>query len=194
MPIVSTPRYKEFVRLLRQELPPAKASHCVFVAEYLSSFAAGLGLDHDEAVTAGLLHDLCRAQDDHRLLAQAEEYGLALSDAQRAHPNLLHGPVAAERCRRELGVASPAVHEAIFWHTSGRPGLGRLGQALYVADFAEPTRPYPEAKQARELLRKEGFDEALFFAAHAKRAFLQVKGIDDPMAEGFHLWVRQAIG
>jgi HD superfamily phosphohydrolase YqeK len=145
-------------------------------------------------VTAGLLHDLCRTQDNATLLSMARGYGLAVNEAQTAHPNLLHGPVAAEKCRRELGIESPAVYEAIFWHTSGCPGLGRLGQALYVADFAEPTRPYPEAAQARELLRKEGFDEALYFVAHSKRAFLQARGINDPMAEGFYLWVQQASG
>lgn len=194
MPIVDAPRHREFVRLLRQELPPAKASHCVFVAEYLSSFAPGLGLDNAEAVTAGLLHDLCRTLDNATMLARAREYGIDISEAQAAHPNLLHGPVAAARCRHELRVDSPAVCDAIHWHTTGRPGLGRLGQALYVADFAEPTRPYPEAAAARELLRKEGFDEALYFVAHCKRAFFSDKGVNDPLAEGFYLWVQQAAG
>lgn len=193
MPIVRLPRHKEFVHLLRRDLPAAKASHSIFVAEYLSSFAEGIGLDHDEAVTAGLLHDLCRTLDDQTLLSRAAAYELPISDEQRAHPNLLHGPVAAELCRRELGIEAAPVYEAIYWHTTGKPGLCRLGQALCVADFAEPARRYPEAAQARELLRKEGFDEALFFVAQQKLAFIQKKHISSPMAEGFFLWVQQVV-
>jgi predicted HD superfamily hydrolase involved in NAD metabolism len=193
MPIVDTPRYKEFVHVLRRDLAPAKVSHSIFVAEYLASFAGTIGLDHDQAVTAGLLHDLCRTLDNATMLSRAGAYGLPISEEQRAHPNLLHGPLAAEVCRRELGIEDPAIYEAIYWHTTGKPGLCRLGQALCVADFAEPARRYAEAAQARDLLRKEGFDEALYFVAQQKLAFVHKKQLPSPMAEGFFLWVQQVV-
>jgi predicted HD superfamily hydrolase involved in NAD metabolism len=181
------------VKLLGERLPAEKARHSVFVAEYLTSIAARAGVDHDEAATAGLLHDLCRTLDNATMLAEAERFQIAINDTQRAHPNLLHGPVAAAMCRFELGIESEAVYEAIYWHTTGRPGLGRLGQALYVADFAEPMRKYPEAEHARTLLRKEGFDEALYFVAKSKLAFLRAKAIAEPMSEGFLIWVEQVM-
>lgn len=193
MPIVDTPRYKEFVHLLRRDLPAAKTSHCIFVAEFLASFAPSIGLDHDQAVTAGLLHDLCRTLDKQTMVSRAESYALPISDEQREHPVLLHGPVAAEVCRRDLGIEDGAIYEAIYWHTTGKPGLCRLGQALMVADFAEPTRRYPEAGQTRELLRKEGFDEALYFVAQQKLAFSKKKDQPATLAAGFFLWVEQVV-
>lgn len=191
MPIAKDPRYKEYLHLLRARLPEKKVSHCIFVAEYLSSFAPGLGMDHGEAVAAGLLHDLCRAVPGEELLQKARAYRLPLGELQLERPLLLHGPVAAEELRREHDVRAEPVYEAIYWHTTGRPGLGRLGQALILADFAEPTRPYPEAAQAREMLRKRGFEAALLYAVHAKLDYVRRKHAADPDGPAFYLWLEQ---
>jgi len=191
MPIAKDPRYKEYLQLLRARLPEKKVSHCVFVAEYLCSFAPGLGLDHSEAVAAGLLHDLCRAMPHDELLAKARGYRLPIGELQLERPILLHGPVAAEEVRREHGIGGEPVHEAIYWHTTGRPKLGKLGQALILADFAEPTRPYAEAAQTREMLRKQGFEAALLFAVHAKLHYVKQKNALNPDGKAFYLWLEQ---
>lgn len=191
MPVAKMPRYKEFLALLRKRLPEKKVSHSVFVAEYLSSFAPKLGLDHNAAVTAGLLHDLCRALDDAEMLKKAREYHLNIGDLQLERPVLLHGPVAAEELRNEHMVENEDVYEAVYWHTTGRPGLGRLGQALYLADFAEPTRAYPEAAQVRDLLRKQSFEAAMLFAAQAKLEYVKQKNVENPDGYAFCLWLRR---
>lgn len=191
MPVAKNPRSKEFLRVLRQRLPDKKVSHSIFVAEYLSSFAPDLGIDHDAAVTAGLLHDLCRTMSNEELLTKARYYGIPLGELQLERPVLLHGPVAAEEVRNELAVDDESVYEAIYWHTTGRPKLGKLGQALYLADFAEPTRVYPEAAETRDLLRKEGFEAAMLFAAHAKLHYVKKKNAINPDGLAFYLWLQQ---
>lgn len=189
MPVVDMPQSKEYLLCLRERLSDEKVSHCVFTAEYLSSFAASLGISHDEAVTAGLLHDFCRDLNKEEMLQQARAYRIPISESQMEKPSLLHGPVSAEMCRREFGI-SEAVYEAIYWHTTGRPGLEILGQALYVADFAEPTRKYPEAAEARTHLRKQGFEAALLYVAEMKIVFCQDKKVVDPNTQAFLLWLK----
>ena len=163
--------------------------HCIFTAEYMASFAAKASITNDEAVTAGLLHDLCKGMSDAELLAAAQEYGLTVNDAQRRKPRLLHGPVAAEECRRKLGIAGEAVYDAICWHTTGRPGLGKLGLALYLADFAEPSRTFPGAEEARRILRKQGFEPALRYVSERKFEHVRTKPDADPVTEAFHAWL-----
>jgi predicted HD superfamily hydrolase involved in NAD metabolism len=141
-------------------------------------------------VTAALLHDACRAWDNETLLARAREYALPISPAQHAKPNLLHGPVAAEEARRDLAIDDPDIYEAIYWHTTGRPGMGRLAQALYVADFSEPNRKYPEAAIARHLLQEQGLDAALRYVAEQKSGHLAKKEIVDPATAEFLAWLR----
>lgn len=194
MPVHEAARAGEFLRALRTRLPEAKVRHCISVAEHLLAFAAGLGLDREKSVAAGLLHDYSRALPGAEMLRRAEAYGIPVSPLQRARPRLLHGMVGAEEIRRELGIADPDVHEAVYWHTTGTPGLGRLGQALFVADFSEPGRAYPEAAATRDILESEGFDAALCHAAAVKLGFHDAKGVADPESMAFARWVRETYG
>ncbi len=195
MPVVDTPRHKAFIDLLHARLPEKRATHCIYVAEYLSSFAVSIGLDHDKAVTAGLLHDLCRTLSNEAMLARAKEYGVSLTELSRERPILLHGPVAAAEIRRDLGIDDPDILEAIAWHTGGRRGLCLLGCALYVADFAEPGRNYPEAAEARDRLQTVGFDDALDYAARCKHERAMTCGkVMDPDAQDFFNWIQERRG
>ncbi|HNR32115.1 MAG TPA: bis(5'-nucleosyl)-tetraphosphatase (symmetrical) YqeK [Candidatus Hydrogenedentes bacterium] len=194
MPIIRAPGAKAYVALLHQRVPEKKAQHAIFVAEFVSSFAERVGVDHDLAVTAGLLHDLCRTLENEEMLRRARAYGIVVQPWHEAKPNLLHGPVAAEEIRRELAVDDPDVYDAVYWHTTGRPRFCRLGQALYVADFAEPTRDYAEAARTRELLRREGFEAALRYAAEARLRFHRDTAVLDPTSAAFHAWVEEEFG
>lgn len=191
MPLEILTRYNEFLEVLAERLPERKAAHAISVATFLVSFTPGLGIDNEQAGTAGLLHDMCRALKGEEMIGRARRYGIPINAIERNKPNLLHGPVAAEECRRILGIEDQDIYDAIYWHTTGRPGLCRLGQALYVADFAEPSRKYPEALRTRVLLETEGFDKALYYVAETKIGFLLKKKIVAPISAEFFRWVQQ---
>ena len=189
MPVAQFHMAKQYLGKMRERLPETRLRHCVFTAEYLSSFAKSIGLDHDEAVAAGLLHDYCRDLGKEAFLGEARRLRLPLSETQMAKPSLLHGPIAAELCRVEFGI-SDGIYEAIYWHTTGRPGLGRLGQAVFLADFAEPGRTFAEAVEARARLRKRGFEDALLYVAEMKLQLSRMKPVVDPNTEAFLLWLK----
>jgi len=193
MPVARAACARKYLARLREVLPEKRLSHCIFTAEYFSSYAAEIGVDHDEAVAAGLLHDFCRDMGKNDLIAAARELRMPVSDEQLAKPVLLHGPLAAEKCRAEFGI-SDGVYEAIYWHTTGRPGLGMLGQGLCLADFAEPTRKYPEATEARERMRKKGFADAILYVAEIGVEFGRRQEVADPNATAFYLWLKRERG
>ena len=56
-------------------------------------------------------------------------------------PSLWHGYHAAHIGQRAFGIESPALLDAVRFHTTGTPGLSREGLALFVADYSEPGRP-----------------------------------------------------
>jgi predicted HD superfamily hydrolase involved in NAD metabolism len=190
MPVARAACARLYLARLRETLPEKRLSHCIFTAEYLSSYAETIGVDHDEAVAAGLLHDLCRDMSKPELLACARELRLPVSEEALKKPVLLHGPVAAERCRTEFGI-SDAVYEAIYWHTTGRPGLGMLGQGLCLADFAEPMRKYPEAAEARARLRSNGFSDAMLYVAEQEVEFSKKHDVADPNSMAFYIWLKR---
>ena len=90
----------------------------------------------------GMLHDVLRE-------ARPSDLRPLLPPAFRDAPkNLLHGPAAAYYLERE-GVRDYEFLDAIRYHTVGHPAMGRLGRALFAADFLEPGRKLRPRFRAR---------------------------------------------
>lgn len=171
-------------------MPEKTLRHIESVAALAMDVAAGVGACPEAAGTAGLLHDYCKALPNAEQLALAERHGIAVSDTQRQNPKLLHGHTAAAEAATVFGVSDEDVLEAIRWHTTGRPGLGVLGQVLYFADFSEPLRSYSEAAEARSRLEDSGFGPALLWVAEQKLAHATRKPVLDPNTPAYLDWLR----
>jgi len=137
----------------RERLSAKRYGHTLRVAETAEDLARAHGVDPGRARLAALLHDAARERSSEEFLGLAEDLGLGVRESERESPKLLHGPVAAELARRELGVEDDEVLEAIRAHTVGRPGMGPLSLVLYVADKIEPARDYPSVENLRRLAR-----------------------------------------
>jgi HD superfamily phosphohydrolase YqeK len=115
-----------------------RRAHMTRVAELLGNWARSLGLDEDEQIrwrAAGYLHDVLREESPEALSQR-------LPIELRGLPGpLLHGPAAAEKLRVE-GLQDGELLSAIAFHTVGDANFGRLGRALYAADFLEPGRSF----------------------------------------------------
>jgi predicted HD superfamily hydrolase involved in NAD metabolism len=139
----------------RERLSEKRYEHTVRVADTAESLARKHDLDPDRTRLAALLHDAARETEPGEFLRLAEEWDLHIGEPERESPKLLHGPVAAELARRELGVEDEEVLEAIRAHTVGRAGMGPIALALYVADKIEPARDYPSVGRIRGLARED---------------------------------------
>ncbi len=139
----------------RERLSAKRYGHTLRVAETAESLARAHGLDPDRARLAALLHDAARETSSDEFVGLAEDLGLGVGGPERESPKLLHGPVAAELARRELGVEDGEVLDAVRSHTTGRPGMGPLSLVLYVADKIEPARDYPSVENLRRLARRD---------------------------------------
>lgn len=148
-------RLEEADRLSRSRLSKKRYAHVLGVAETAESLARAHGLSPGKARLAALLHDAARESSPEELLKSARSYGLQPDGFTGERPMLLHGPVAAEEARRELGIEDPEVVEAVRVHTTGAPEIGPLALVVYVADKIEPGRDYPSVERLRGLARKD---------------------------------------
>jgi 2-amino-4-hydroxy-6-hydroxymethyldihydropteridine diphosphokinase len=113
-----------------------RRAHIARVTQLLSEWSEVLGIDAAERTAwldAGRWHDALRD-------APAEQLRMLVPDAALPE-RALHGPAAAARLHGE-GESRFDVLEAIRWHTVGHGDWGRVGRALYMADFLEPGRPF----------------------------------------------------
>jgi predicted HD superfamily hydrolase involved in NAD metabolism len=186
-----TPRADEYMEVLETRLPGKTHRHVQSVARLMLTFAEEVGITDEQAVTAGLLHDLCKPLKKEEMVARAKAFGIT-EDLDNL--NLLHGPVGAETCRAELGVTDEAVLDAIRYHTTGRGDWNLVGCALYVADFAEPLRTIPEAKTARKILESKGYNEALIYIVNKRFQYARERFEPNENATAFVEWVNRITG
>jgi predicted HD superfamily hydrolase involved in NAD metabolism len=144
----------------RGRLSDKRYGHTVRVADTAESLARKHGLDPDRTRLAALLHDAARETEPKEFLRLANEWDLPVGEPERQSPKLLHGPVAAELARRELGVEDEEVLSAIRAHTVGRAVMEPIALALYVADKIEPARDYPSVHRIRALASKDLYEAA----------------------------------
>lgn len=176
--LTSEPALSPIIRAAaRGELPEwARASekrraHIGRVAALLGEWAQALELPEQERtrwVAAGWLHDVLRE-------AHPDELRPLVPEAFRElPPKLLHGPAAAERL---AGEADVELLEAIRYHTLGSARFGRLGRALYLADFLEPGRRYePEWTAALRARMPHDFDGVLSEVVEARVGYVTESG------------------
>lgn len=120
-----------------------RLEHIVRVTELLDDWATALRLSPDDARAwhdAGRYHDALRDAPEselRRLAGDPPEYTL----------EMLHGPAAAARLAAD-GETRRELLDAIRYHTVGSAQWGRLGRALYMADYLEPGRKFSRADRA----------------------------------------------
>ncbi len=119
-----------------------RRAHIGRVTALLETWAPALAANDVESLAmrdAGVWHDALRDAGEPELRALTGDHG--------SPPELLHGPAAATMLARD-GETRADVLEAIRYHTVGSARWGRVGRALYLADFLEPGRKFAAADRA----------------------------------------------
>ena len=127
-----------------------RMAHIQRVTALLDEWARKLGLGAEEARAwhdAGRWHDALRDAPDAELRRLASRPGGGLPNAAALPSEMLHGPAAAARLVSE-GERRTEVLEAVRWHTVGYSGWGRVGRALFMADYLEPGRKFSPVDRA----------------------------------------------
>lgn len=172
------------------EVSPGRCRHIERVSALLGEWARKAGLSESERArwqAAGWLHDSLKDRDGGELREIVEP---AL---RRLPAPVLHGPAAAELLRRE-GVEDEELLLAVAYHTLGHPDLGRVGFALYAADYLEPGRGIRKRWRAKLRDRMPAdLERVVRKILHTRIAFLLKKGRPlHPATVGF--WNRMAKG
>jgi len=141
--------------LAKSRLSERRYAHTIRVADTAEHLAETHNLDPERTRLAALIHDAAREMKKDKYLRVAEEWNIPYGDFERENPKLLHGPVAAELSRRELGVEDGEILDAVREHTVGRAEMGDISLALYLADKIEPERDYPSMEKIREMAEND---------------------------------------
>lgn len=142
---------------LRQMLSPKRYAHSIGVMNLAKELARRHGCDEKKAELAGLLHDCAKELDEEQTIEILDRLGERVDDLTRSMRSLWHAPAGAVLCRERFHVDDAEIYEAIFYHTIGKPGMGRLTEIIYIADLTEEGRDayLPWAPAMRELAKTD---------------------------------------
>ena len=141
----------KYIEIIKARLDQERFRHSLGVAKTAQELAERNGVDTETAFLAGILHDYGKNIEPKELIKIAEKQRLIIDIVEKENPFLLHGPVGAYLIEVELGVSDPQIFEAVYYHTTGKPNMGKLAQIIYIADLIEPNRKFPQVEELRQL-------------------------------------------
>ena len=155
-----------YVNILKARLSPVRFSHTRYVVETAMKMGEKLGIDEkmqEKLWLAALLHDFAKDISGQELLKIAGANNLITYKAEEVQPDLLHGPVGALLCRRDLQIGDEEVLRAIRFHTTGHERMSVLEKVVFLADLVEPSRNYAGVDELRKIC-EDDLDKGLLLA------------------------------
>lgn len=105
-----------------------------------------------EISAAALLHDIAKelARDELQEIIFSDVF---LTDEDKSSQKLYHAFAAPYVIKRDFPLfATENILSAVFYHTTGRENMTLFEEIIFVADYVEEGRLYPECIAARERL------------------------------------------
>lgn len=161
--------FADLERLTLQELRCVAASmvkakrlpHIRGTEETAVGLARRWGANPETLRRAAILHDCTKYFSLEEDIAICDQYGVPLDELERVSEKLLHAKSGAALARYVFG-QSMEVFQAILYHTTARGNMTTEEKILYLADYIEPNRDFPEVEEMRRLA-EESLDRAVLF-------------------------------
>lgn len=100
---------------------------------------------------AALLHDITKEKSTDEQIALCRSFSIPLQASDLLSPKILHAWTAAAVISREFpAFADPDVLDAIKKHTTGASRMSLFAKLLYLADYIEETRTFPDCVALRQ--------------------------------------------
>lgn len=126
-----------------------RLAHIRGCEEEAARLAKRWGADENRMRRAAILHDCTKYLSHEEHLELCGRYGIALDPLEQATDKLLHAKSGAALAKHVFGQAD--IYDAILYHTTARAGMSLEEKLLYIADYMEPNRDFPEVEELRRL-------------------------------------------
>ena len=99
---------------------------------------------------AALLHDITKEESLEKQLQLCREFDIIVQSGDVLAPKTFHAKTAAALIGRDYpAFASEVVVNAVRWHTTGRADMTLSEQLLYLADYIDDSRMFPDCVRLR---------------------------------------------
>ncbi len=133
------------------DMSPKRARHTLAVEQMAARLAALYCPDKEPVLrTAALLHDLTKEWSTERHVRTLAGHGIPVTSLDLAAPKTLHARSAALLIPEQYEeYASDEVISAVRWHTTGRESMTMTEKIVYLADYIDDSRTFPDCVKLR---------------------------------------------
>lgn len=149
------------LEFLKDNLDDFRYGHSIRVMETALELARIHGVDEEKAQMAGILHDSGKWKSREKTLQKVQDWGIILSEEERAEYNLVHGALSTYIAKNIFAIEDEDVLNAIKNHITGRPAMSDLEKIVYIADMIEPARNYEFIDDFRAMAKVD-LDRAMY--------------------------------
>ncbi len=150
--------------ILKTLLSDHRYDHSLRVSHEACLLAKHYHVDMDKVSLAGLIHDAAKEIDVFNShLAFTDDHIVIYKN----YPAVGHAFVLDVVIPAYFGSLPDDVIQAAMWHTSGKENMTDSEKIIFIADFIEPQRPYPQRLEVSKLAY-ESLDKAVFEIASFK--------------------------
>ncbi len=99
---------------------------------------------------AALLHDITKKLDLSEHLKICSEFDIIVGEHPEGEEKLFHSKTAPAVIKRDFeGFYDEEIVSAVRWHTTGRDKMSLFEAIVYLADYIEETRTFPDCVELR---------------------------------------------
>lgn len=138
-------------KVVRHALKPRRFEHTERVVMEATKLVGKYGGDLQKIRLAAILHDYAKYRSSLEMRETVIKSKNLSLDLLEYGDELLHSFVGAVYIKEELGVNDDVILSAIRYHTTGRAGMTKEEKIVFLADYIEPGRTFPQAKVTSEL-------------------------------------------
>ncbi len=147
---------EEEIILLRERVRPylkkKRYAHTLAVEKEAERLGRMFLPDKTEKLrVSALLHDITKRDELEKQLQYCGTFGIIYSNADLLSPKTFHAKTGAALAARDFpDVTDPEILSGIRWHTTGRDGMTVFEAIIYLADYIEETRTFPDCVELRD--------------------------------------------
>jgi predicted HD superfamily hydrolase involved in NAD metabolism len=150
--------------------------HAVSVSETAYLLAKKYNISPTKAQIAGLLHDCAKSFTYDKQKQYIKEHNIKLDKIEEKSPKLWHCKLSAYLARHTFKVTQEDILRAIENHAKAGCNMDLLSKIIYIADYIDTNKRYPNAEEVKKLAFAGNLDEACLVVVNSKLKRLLEEG------------------
>lgn len=153
---------KQIMKDLKEMLSEKRYLHSVSTMKKAKELANKYNQEEQTVMLTALAHDIAKEMSEEEYYQYSKENNIPLDEIDKVATMILHGKIGAHMVSKKYGFTKE-MHDAIYYHSTGRANMTVLDKIVFLADKSEDRREGPDADKLRSLIETEGLERAILW-------------------------------